>query len=130
MGKHHVSSARRKPLLYHLSHQGSSKVISKHEKLRIEAARNQSGYPWSENPVIIQMGVSTVQIQYCKSLLLSCTLFKEYHSVYLFLTVQGLCCCSGFSLVTGHGLLIAVASLVAEHGLQGPQASVVAAPGL
>ena len=46
--------------------------------------------------------------------------------VYLFLAVLGLCCSVGFSLVVtsggyslvaGHGLLIAVVSLVAEHGL-------------
>ena len=46
--------------------------------------------------------------------------------VYLFLAVLGLCCSAGFSLVVtsggyslvaGHGLLIAVVSLVAEHGL-------------
>ena len=50
----------------------------------------------------------------------------------------GLCCCAGFSLavargyslVAGHELLIAVASLVGEHGLYGMQASVVVAHGL
>ena len=54
--------------------------------------------------------------------------------IYLFLTVLGLCCHRGFSLVvasTGHslvvvsGLLIVVASSVAEHGLWSTRASVV-----
>ena len=36
----------------------------------------------------------------------------------------------GYSLVAGHELLIAVASLVGEHGLYGMQASVVVAHGL
>ena len=52
--------------------------------------------------------------------------------VCLFLTVLGLHCCAGFSLVSAsrgsspvsvHWLLIAVASLVVEHGLwRGPSA--------
>ena len=47
--------------------------------------------------------------------------------MYLILTVLGLRCCSGFSLVAGNkwglvfiavcGFLIAVASLTVEHGL-------------
>ena len=49
------------------------------------------------------------------------------HFMYLILTVLGLRCCSGFSLVAGNkwglvfiavcGFLIAVASLTVEHGL-------------
>lgn len=59
--------------------------------------------------------------------------------IYLFLTVLGLRCCSGFSLVAAsrgyslvavHRLLIEVASPVAENRLQGVRASVVVAPGL
>ena len=55
------------------------------------------------------------------------------------MTVLGLHCCAGFSLVVAkgsyslvavHGLLIAVASLVAEDRLEGMQASVVSARGL
>ena len=48
--------------------------------------------------------------------------------MYLILTVLGLRCCSGFSLVAGNkwglvfiavcGFLIAVASLTVEHGLE------------
>ena len=37
-------------------------------------------------------------------------------SMYLFLTLLGLCCYIGFSLVAVYRLLI-VASLVVEHGL-------------
>ena len=57
----------------------------------------------------------------------------------LFLTVLGLHCCSGFSLVVVsrayslvavHGFPTAVASLVAEHGLQGARAGVAAVPRL
>ena len=33
------------------------------------------------------------------------------------LAVMGLCCCTGFSLVVGSGLLIVVASLAVEHRL-------------
>ena len=52
--------------------------------------------------------------------------FFKTSSIYLFLTVLGLHCCSGFSLVAasrGHSLvavrrlLIVMASLLAEHGL-------------
>ena len=49
-------------------------------------------------------------------------------SIYLFMTVLGLCCCTGFSLLLASGgaslvvvlcrVLIEVASLVVEHGLQ------------
>ena len=55
------------------------------------------------------------------------------------MTILGLCCYIGFSLVAASGsyslgvvcrLLVAVVSLVVEHGLEGVQASVVAAPGL
>ena len=38
-------------------------------------------------------------------------------SMYLFLTLLGLCCCVGFSLVAMYRLLIVVASLAVEHGL-------------
>ena len=50
----------------------------------------------------------------------------HFLKMYLFLAVLGLCCftwsfstCSklGLLLTVGHGLLVAVASLVAEHGL-------------
>ena len=53
-------------------------------------------------------------------------LFFFFNFIYLLLTVLGLCCCVGFSLVVAirvyslvamHGFLIAVVSLVAEHGL-------------
>ena len=55
------------------------------------------------------------------------------------MTVLGLCCSTGFSLVVesrGYALvaacrfLVVVASLAVEQGLYGVQASVVAAPGL
>ena len=58
--------------------------------------------------------------------------------LFIFLTVLGLCCCPGFSLVAAsgdcclavvRGLLIMVASLV-EHRLWGLWASVVVAPRL
>ena len=58
---------------------------------------------------------------------------------YLFLPVLGLCCCLGssqvvgsrsYSPVVGHGLLIAVASLVGHHGLQSMPVSAAAARGL
>ena len=53
-----------------------------------------------------------------------------YTLLYLFVAMLGLHCCVGFSLVTVHGLLISVASLVAKHGLKGIQGgSAVAAPG-
>ena len=57
---------------------------------------------------------------------------------YLFLPVLGLCCCVSFSQVVGsrsyspvvgHGLLIAVASLVGDHGLQSMPVSAAAAAG-
>ena len=57
----------------------------------------------------------------------------------LFLTAQGLCCCSrlflvaesgGYSLAAVQRLLTAVASPVEEHGLCSMWASVVMAPGL
>ena len=54
-------------------------------------------------------------------------IFKIF--IYLFLSVLGLRCCSGFSLVVVSGLLVAVASLV-EHSLQGIRASVVGARGI
>ena len=50
--------------------------------------------------------------------------------MYLFLAVLDLHCCTGFSLVAVHRLLIVVASLVAEQRLLGSQASAVVAPGL
>ena len=50
--------------------------------------------------------------------------------VYLFLTVQGLHCCTGFSLVVVCKLLIVLSSPVTELGLQRLQASVAAAHGL
>ena len=65
------------------------------------------------------------------------TIFQNYLFI-IFLAVLGLCCSTGFSLVvtnggyslvTVHRLLIAVASLV-KHRLQGSQASVVVAHGL
>ena len=49
-----------------------------------------------------------------------------YLFIYLFMAVLGLCCCArafsscgewGLLFVAGHGLLIAVASLIAEHRL-------------
>ena len=58
-----------------------------------------------------------------------CSLFYMYlfyNFIYLFLTVLGLRCCEGFSLVVAgggysllvmRGLFIAAASLVAEHEL-------------
>ena len=58
---------------------------------------------------------------------------------YLFMTVLGLGCCAGFSLVVEsrnyspvavHKLLIKVASLFLEHGLLSAQASVGEACGL
>ena len=58
---------------------------------------------------------------------------------YLFMTVLGLHCCTGFpwvvvsgghSLVVVHGLIIVVASLVAEQRLSSMWASVVAVRGL
>ena len=50
--------------------------------------------------------------------------------MYLFLAVLGHHCCTGFSLVVVHVLLIAGASFAAKHWLKGIWASVVAAPGL
>ena len=50
--------------------------------------------------------------------------------MYLFLAVVGHHCCTGFSLVVVHVLLIAGASFAAKHWLKGMWASVVAAPGL
>ena len=59
--------------------------------------------------------------------------------IYLFLTVLGLQCCAGFSLVAASGssslvavgrCLIVVASLVAEHRLYGAQAPVFVVRGL
>ena len=44
-----------------------------------------------------------------------CTDFNNF--IYLFLTMLGLHCCVGFSLVAMCGLLIVVASLDAEHRL-------------
>ena len=53
-------------------------------------------------------------------------LFKSYLSIYLCITVLGLCCNKGFSLVAASrgyclvtvcGLITAVAFLVAEHWL-------------
>ena len=54
-------------------------------------------------------------------------LFFFFFNIYLFLAVQGVCCCAVFALVVATGgysfvavcrLLIALASLVVEHGLQ------------
>ena len=62
--------------------------------------------------------------------------FFIYNFIYLYLTVLGLHCCSGFSLVVesggyslavAHWLLIAVDSFVAEHRSQSIWASVVVA---
>ena len=62
-----------------------------------------------------------------------------YKFIYLFLTVPGLRCCTGFSLVVGSEgyslvvvlrLLTVAASLVAEHRLWSTQASVVVGHGL
>ena len=50
--------------------------------------------------------------------------------IYLFLTVLGLLCCTGFSLGVACRLLVVLASLGAELGLQSPQASAAAARGL
>ena len=59
--------------------------------------------------------------------------------IYLFLTVLGLPCCAGFSLVAASGghslvtvfrLLVVVTSLALGHRLKGWRASVVVAPGL
>ena len=50
-----------------------------------------------------------------------------FFNVYFFLPVLGLHCCAGFSLVTVHELLIAVASLVMEHRFKGTRPSVVMA---
>ena len=53
--------------------------------------------------------------------------FFFFFNIYLFLAVQGVCCCAVFALVVASGgysfvavcrLLIALASLVVEHGLQ------------
>jgi len=53
-------------------------------------------------------------------------MYLFYNFIYLFLTVLGLRCCEGFSLVVAgggysllvmRGLFIAAASLVAEHEL-------------
>ena len=46
-----------------------------------------------------------------------CYYFFCILNFYLFLTVLGLGCCAGFSLVVAHRLLIVVASLAADHGL-------------
>ena len=43
--------------------------------------------------------------------------FSSKHFYILFLAVLGLHCCTGFSLIVVHGLLIVVASSVVEHGL-------------
>ena len=52
--------------------------------------------------------------------------FFFFLKIYLFMTVLGLCCCAGFSLVAASrgysqvavlGFLTAMASLVAESGL-------------
>ena len=62
-----------------------------------------------------------------------------FFNIYLFLAVQGVCCCAVFALVVASGgysfvavcrLLIALASLVVEHGLQELQhlGAIVAAP--
>ena len=50
--------------------------------------------------------------------------------MYLFLAVLGHYCCTGFSLVVVHVLLISGASFAAKHWLKGTWASVVAVPGL
>ena len=59
-----------------------------------------------------------------------------YSFIYLFLTLLGLHCCTGFPLVVASGgsslavvcgLLIAVASLVAKHQLHGSRAPVAVA---
>ena len=60
-------------------------------------------------------------------LFLFCNFLKINYFIYLFLAALGLRCHSlafsscgkrGLLFVAGHGLLIAVASLVVEHGLQ------------
>ena len=64
--------------------------------------------------------------------------FKNITVLYLFLTVLGLCCCAGFSLIVASGgyslvavlrCLIVVASIVG-HVFQGSWAPAVVAPGL
>ena len=58
--------------------------------------------------------------------------------ISLFLAALGLCCCmwalgavsKGYSLVTLHGLLVVVASLLEEHGLQGTWAQYLWLTGL
>ena len=45
-----------------------------------------------------------------------CCSFFKIPFIY-FWAVLGLCCCAGFSLVAGHGLLTVVASVVAQNGL-------------
>ena len=75
---------------------------------------------------------------FLKSSLNSLSLFFSVF-IYLVLTVLGLQCCAGFSLVAASGssslvavgrCLIVVASLVAEHRLYGAQAPVVVVRGL
>ena len=65
--------------------------------------------------------------------------FKFYLFIYLFMAMLGVCRCEGFplvvasgrySVVAGHELLIAVASLVVECGFHGTWASVARACGL
>ena len=65
--------------------------------------------------------------------------FYKNNFIYLFLTVLGLCCCAGFSLVAVSGdysvvavyeVLIAVVSLALGAPVQGAQASTVGAPRL
>ena len=48
----------------------------------------------------------------------------------MYLAVLGLHCCTGFSLVVMHRLLLVLTPLVVEHGLEGMKASVVAGHGL
>ena len=63
---------------------------------------------------------------------------RRLNFIYLpFLTVLGLCCCTGFSLVAESGATLRVWGgfplwwlLIAEHGLWGIQASEVTAHGL
>jgi len=51
--------------------------------------------------------------------------FLKYYYFFI-LTMLGLRCCMGFSVVAACGFLIEVASLVAEHGLQSPGSAAVA----
>ena len=66
-----------------------------------------------------------MEVKKNRSMINSGVICIKTYKIYLFVAVQGLCCCVGFLLlqimglffVAICGLLIVVASLVTEHGL-------------